>query len=182
MMCSECNQRPATLHFSKNINGKITEFHLCEHCAKENGEIFMTNGSSGLSLNSLLAGLLNIEPSFQHITEDTYKRQQPLQCKECNMTFSQFRKLGKLGCPHCYDTFKDQLLPFIKRLHGGNIEHKGKIPERIGGHFLIKKEIEQLRIELKELINNEEFEKAAVIRDEIKDKEKQLTSFTEGGE
>ena len=98
------------------------------------------------------------------------------------MTFSQFRKIGKLGCPHCYDTFKEQLLPFIKRLHGGNIEHKGKIPERIGGHFLIKKEIEQLRLELKELINNEEFEKAAVIRDEIKSKEKQLTSFIEGGE
>jgi len=182
MLCSECKERAATLHFSKNINGKITEFHLCEYCAKENSEINMFNGSSAFSINNLLAGLLNIEPSFQHIKEDSYKKQQPLKCEECNMTFSQFRKLGRMGCPHCYETFKEQLQPFFKRLHGGNIEHKGKIPERIGGHFLIKKEIDQLRQDLKELINQEEFEKAAVIRDEIREKEKLLASSGEGAE
>lgn len=177
-MCSECKERPATIHFSKNINGETTEFHLCEHCAKENSDINLFNGSSAFSINNLLAGLLNIEPSFQHIKEDSYKKQQHLKCEACNMTFSQFRKLGRLGCPHCYETFKEQLQPFFKRLHGGNIEHKGKIPERIGGHFLIKKEIDLLRNNLRELIDNEEFEQAAVIRDEIRQKEKLLTSFS----
>lgn len=30
MMCQECGQRPATLHFTKIVNGDKTEFHLCE--------------------------------------------------------------------------------------------------------------------------------------------------------
>lgn len=182
MICSECNQRPATLHFSKIINGNKTEIHLCEICAKENEDLFMINGSSSFSINNLLAGLLNMEPSFQQIKQDPVQKEQVLQCKGCSMTFSQFMKIGRFGCPHCYETFKEHLQPVFKRLHGGNIEHKGKVPERVGGHILIKKSIGKLREELKELIVNEEFEKAAEIRDEIRNKEKQLTSFEEGGE
>lgn len=181
MICSECNQRPATLHFSKTINGNKEEFHLCEQCARENGDIFLMNGTPSFTINNLLAGLLNIEPSFQQIKENTVQREQVLQCKECGMTFSQFRKIGRLGCPHCYDTFKMHLQPVFKRLHGG-VEHKGKAPERIGGHLLIKKNIENLREQLKELIKNEEFEKAAIVRDEIKQKEQKLASFAEGGD
>ncbi|PKG24519.1 UvrB/UvrC motif-containing protein [Niallia nealsonii] len=182
MLCSECNQRPATLHYSKIINGTKTEFHLCEQCAAEKGELFMLNGSSGFSFNSLLANLLNIEPSFQQIKQNPYKKEDVLQCKECSMTFSQFLEVGRFGCPSCYETFKEQLQPVLKRLHGGNIEHKGKVPERIGGHILIKKDIGKLKEDLKELINKEEFEKAAEVRDEIRRKEKQLLAFHEGGE
>ncbi|MFT8319587.1 MAG: UvrB/UvrC motif-containing protein [Bacillus sp. (in: firmicutes)] len=182
MICSECNIRPATLHFSKSINGTKTEFHLCEQCAAEKGELFMINGSSGLSINSLLANLLNIEPSFQQIKQNPYKKEEVLQCRTCSMTFPQFIKIGRFGCPNCYETFKDQLQPVLKRLHGGNMEHKGKIPEKIGGHILIKKDIEKLKDELKELINKEEFEKAAEIRDEIREKTKQLLAFNKGGD
>ncbi|WP_445492857.1 UvrB/UvrC motif-containing protein [Niallia sp. 03133] len=182
MICSECNQRPATLHFSKSINGTKTEFHLCEQCAAENGELFMINGSSGLSINSLLANLLNIEPSFQQIKQNPYKKEEVLQCSECSMTFPQFIKIGRFGCPNCYEIFKEQLRPVLKRLHGGNMEHKGKVPERIGGHILIKKDIEKLKEELKDLINQEEFEKAAEIRDQIRHKEKQLSTLSQGGE
>lgn len=182
MICSECNKRPATLHFSKSINGTKTESHLCEQCAAEKGELFMINGSSGLSINSLLSNLLNIEPSFQQIKQNPYKKEEVLQCQRCSMTFPQFIKIGRFGCPNCYETFKEQLQPVLKRLHGGNIEHKGKVPERIGGHILIKKDIGKLKEELKELINKEEFEKAAEIRDEIRYKKEQLSAFNEGGE
>ena len=47
MICQECNQRPAALHFTKIINGEKTEVHLCEKCAQEKGEMFMFNGGIG---------------------------------------------------------------------------------------------------------------------------------------
>jgi protein arginine kinase activator len=65
MICQECNQRPAALHFTKIINGEKTEVNLCEKCAQEKGEMFMINGGSGFTFNNLLAGLLNIDTTVQ---------------------------------------------------------------------------------------------------------------------
>ena len=65
MICQECNQRPATLHFTKIINGEKEQFHFCEKCAQEKGELYMFNNTSGFSINNLLAGLFNIDPSIQ---------------------------------------------------------------------------------------------------------------------
>jgi protein arginine kinase activator len=183
MMCQECNQRPATLHFTKIVNGEKGEFHLCEKCAQEKGEMFMVNSSSGFSINNLLAGLFNLEPSFQQQAQkDPFEKQEILQCDHCSMTFQQFVKKGKFGCSHCYSVFKDQLSPIFKRLHSGNSTHKGKIPQRIGGTMHIKKNIEELKDQLKELISNEEFEKAATIRDEIRLLDRKLDETSGGGE
>ena len=182
MICQECNQRPATLHFTKIINGEKGEFHLCEKCAQEKGEMFMFN-SSGFSINNLLAGLFKMEPSFQQQTQkDPFEKEEILQCDHCSMTFPQFVKVGKFGCSHCYSAFREQLVPIFKRLHGGNFTHKGKIPQRIGGTMHIKKNIEELKAQLKELISKEEFEKAAIVRDEIRLLDQKLDETAGGGE
>jgi protein arginine kinase activator len=97
------------------------------------------------------------------------------------MTFPQFVKIGRFGCSHCYDTFKDQLKPVLKRLHSGNWTHNGKIPKRSGGGIHLRKRMEDLKSELRTSIIQEEFEKAAIIRDEIRSLEKELTENQEGG-
>ncbi len=38
MLCQECGEKQATLHFTKIVNGEKTEFHICESCAREKGE------------------------------------------------------------------------------------------------------------------------------------------------
>jgi protein arginine kinase activator len=181
LICEECNQRPATLHFTNIINGKKTEVHLCEKCAHEKGDMFMFNSGTGFSINNLLAGLLNIQPTFQQAQQDPFHNEEVLQCDVCKMTFSQFVKVGKFGCANCYETFKDHLNPVLKRLHSGNTSHNGKIPKRIGGNIHLRKKLETLKNSLKELIANEEFEKAAEVRDEIRSLEKRITEFYEGG-
>jgi len=98
------------------------------------------------------------------------------------MTFPQFLKVGRFGCSHCYEAFKEQLKPVLRRLHSGNWTHNGKIPKRIGGGIHLRKQIEELKSILKDSINNEEFEKAAEIRDEIRNLEKNLAASHEGGE
>ena len=37
MKCQHCNKNEATAYFKQNINGNVTEMHLCEDCAKELG-------------------------------------------------------------------------------------------------------------------------------------------------
>lgn len=182
MICQECNQRPAALHFTKIVNGEKTEVNLCEKCAQEKGEMFMFTGGSGFTFNNLLAGLLNIDPTAQKQNQNTFHQEEVLQCNRCSMTFPQFIKVGRFGCAHCYETFKEQLTPVLRRLHSGNWTHNGKIPKRIGGGIHLKKQVENLKTELKELIQQEEFEKAAMIRDEIRTLEKELPGSSKGGE
>jgi protein arginine kinase activator len=181
MICQECNQRPATLHFTKIVNGEKTEVNLCEKCAQEKGEMFMFSGESGFTFNNLLAGLLNIDTSFKQKNKSTFQREEVLQCDRCGMTFPQFVKIGRIGCSHCYDTFKDELKPVLKRLHSGNWTHTGKIPKRSGGGIQLRKRIEDLKSELRNTIIQEEFEKAANLRDEIRSLEQELTENQEGG-
>ncbi len=183
MICQECQERPATFHFTKVINGEKTEVHICEHCAKENSEKFMFDGG-GFSFNSLLAGLLNMEPALTKSGEQQnqlFKTNDVLQCKRCRMTFQQFSKVGRFGCSNCYKAFEDQIIPILKRVHGGNTEHSGKIPKRIGGDIHIRKQIEQLKSKIHELIVQEEFEQAANVRDEIRTLEKELHNVREEG-
>ena len=180
MICQECNKRPATLHFTKIMNGEKEQFQLCEKCAQEKGELYMFNNTSGFSINNLLAGLFNIDPYIQQ-QQDPFEKQEILQCDHCSMTFNQFIKVGRFGCSHCYTAFKDELNPIYKRLHSGNWSHNGKIPNRIGGTMHIKKNIDELKLQLQQLIAAEEFEKAALVRDEIRLLDQKLDNANGGG-
>ena len=86
------------------------------------------------------------------------------------MTFDDFSKTGRFGCSQCYSTFKNQMNPMLRRIHGKTF-HVGKVPKRTGGQLRIKQEINRLKRELQEAVNAEEYERAAVIRDKIKELE-----------
>ncbi|MGG3916493.1 UvrB/UvrC motif-containing protein [Rossellomorea vietnamensis] len=131
-------------------------------------------------MNNLLAGLLNIAPAFKQAKETEIPKTEVLQCEKCKMTIHQFINVGRFGCAHCYETFKDELTPLLKRVHNGNVEHHGKVPERMGGAIHVKKKVLQLKSELQTMIADEEFEKAAEIRDEIRSLEKEIKK--EGGD
>ncbi|MCF6095191.1 UvrB/UvrC motif-containing protein [Microaerobacter geothermalis] len=170
MICQGCGQKPATLHFTKILNGQKTEFHLCENCAREKGEL-LPGGSNGFSIHNLLSGLLNFEPNPSYGEATSYHQ---LQCKTCGLTYSQFTKGGRFGCSDCYSYFKHQLDPLFRRIHG-NTSHSGKVPARSGGAIKLKRELEKLKQELQQSIAREEFERAAQLRDRIRDLEKNIS-------
>ncbi|BDG34171.1 UvrB/UvrC motif-containing protein [Saccharococcus caldoxylosilyticus] len=180
MICQECKQRPATMHFTKIINGEKTEFHLCEQCAKEHGDMFMFYENDDFSLNNLLAGLLNFQTPMKEMTTNTFSGPDILQCETCKMTYHQFTQIGRFGCSDCYRTFARYLPPILKRLHSGNTTHSGKIPKRKGGVLHLRKQIFVLKQKLQELVAREEFEKAAEVRDQIRSLEYQLRQRGEG--
>lgn len=50
MKCQHCNKNEATAYFKQNINGNVTEMHLCEDCAKELG--LMNDSAPKISLRT----------------------------------------------------------------------------------------------------------------------------------
>lgn len=173
MECQECNQRPASLHFAQVVNGNKTEIHLCEVCAKEKG--YMTYPEEGFSLHSLLTGLFNFDTSSIGTQNTTSNPQiKELQCPKCEMTFTEFKRVGKFGCAACYHTFSNRLDSVFRRVHSGNTRHYGKIPKRQGGNLHTRKQLDAYKTKLTSLIENEAFEEAAQIRDKIRELEKEM--------
>ncbi|PTX58141.1 protein arginine kinase activator [Melghirimyces profundicolus] len=175
MQCQECGKRPATLHYTKIINGEKMEFHLCEVCAKEKGEQ-MAGMEAGFSIHNLLSGLLNLDGQFaEGQPARSASSSEGLRCKTCGLTYSQFSKIGRFGCSDCYKAFAERLDPLFRRVHG-HTTHRGKVPERTGGKLRIRREIERLKQELSARIQKEEFEEAARLRDRIRELQAKLDS------
>ncbi|WP_059048849.1 UvrB/UvrC motif-containing protein [Paenibacillus senegalimassiliensis] len=173
MQCQECGKRPATLHFTKIVNGEKTEFHICENCAREKGEL-IPGTSGGFSIHNLLSGFLDLSPGNKGQISGN-KPPEHLRCEECGMTYSQFSKIGRFGCSSCYKYFNDRLDPLFKKVHGNTV-HVGKIPKRTGGHIQVKRKLDDLRQELQQRILQEEFEDAAALRDQIRELEKNMSA------
>lgn len=157
MLCDSCKKKNAKFHYTKIINGKIEELHLCETCALENQELDL---DKPFSIHKLFAGL------FEDIQGISEEKVQDITCSSCGLAFSSFRKTGKLGCAKCYDNFSEYLQPIINGIHGHN-HHIGKSPKRISPSIILRREVEELKIKLEEAVKREEFEQAASIRDEI---------------
>jgi protein arginine kinase activator len=90
------------------------------------------------------------------------------ECSFCGLTFADFRRTGRLGCPHCYETFGEQLPRLLRRIHGG-VKHVGKVylpPDPTASE--LEKRLEGLRRGLDRAVHDEDFERAAELRDEIR--------------
>lgn len=172
MLCQQCKEKPATVHLTKFVNGKKTEIHLCQECARQRSDI---NVFAPFTINDLLSELLDMTaPStVVHGGEDT-------KCRTCGMTYSQFKQVGRLGCENCYRDFSRELEPILKRIQGGT-KHTGKVPSRMGFNYKLQREIDKLKAELQRAVNTEEFEEAAKLRDEIRELEEELRRKDEGG-
>ncbi|MFZ5645658.1 MAG: UvrB/UvrC motif-containing protein [Bacillota bacterium] len=173
MNCERCQARPAIVHLTEIINNKKRTLHLCEQCARE----FQAE-SFGLipqmNLHNFLASLFSnqVANPFDHALAQGEK------CPNCGLSEAQFAKSGLLGCADCYRKFSDRLDPVFRRIHGIS-KHTGKVPERTGGKVKITKEIDRLKVRLKDVISREEFEEAARIRDQIRNLEKELSREVE---
>ncbi|OFI06926.1 UvrB/uvrC motif protein [Clostridium acetireducens DSM 10703] len=166
MLCEFCKKNEANVHITKVINGVKKELRLCDKCAKGiQGMDFMPviDFPSHFTFQNFLSGIMEY-------LNDPYeeKKSYKLFCKNCGTPYNEFRKKGLLGCSQCYDNFKSVLLPVIKRVQG-NVEHTGKIPNKLGKDLIIKRKIVKLKEDLQKAIATEEYEKAAEIRDLIKE-------------
>ncbi len=168
MLCQNCNKRNATVQFTKVVNNKKIELYLCEQCANEKGQI---NFNAPFSLGDFFSGFTGYGIKNAYVTG----YHQAKKCSRCGMSYTDFQKTGKLGCSECYSVFRDEITHLVKRIHGV-VEHQGKVPSGISAKFKIKHEIQSLKEQLGKAIQSEEYEKAAKLRDKIR----QLENLEEG--
>lgn len=163
MLCDECQKRPARVHLTKIVNQEKTETHLCDECARKRSDQFLIEPS--FTFHNILSGLF--EPESVGVPVAQKQAVQRMRCTNCGLTFADFRRLGHLGCSHCYDQFERQLEPLLRRIHGAT-RHTGRAPRRAAGHLRMRRELQRLREELAQAIAKEEYERAAELRDQIR--------------
>jgi len=112
-------------------------------------------GMSTLLL-SLLKGATNSPAETVHI-----------RCENCGQTYEVFQKTGMLGCPKCYDIFREQLAPLLGRIHG-KTTHTGRVPSETAEQMSMMRRLEILRRDMDKAVAHEDFELAAKLRDEIR--------------
>ncbi|MEW6727459.1 MAG: UvrB/UvrC motif-containing protein [Bacillota bacterium] len=166
MLCEKCKQRPATFHYTEIVNNNKKEMHLCEVCAQEEqvGHIHFHFNPS-LNLSSFLAGMIGPGPQSGNKVMPHEAR-----CPRCGLTAGELGQTGLFGCSGCYREFEPQLGTLLRRVHGA-LRHTGKVPGRGQKKSRVLRDIEQLKAELQDAIAREEYEKAAVFRDRIRELE-----------
>lgn len=163
MLCDLCGKNQATVHLTEIVDNQMAELHLCEECARQKS----VQMEQQFGLADLLAGLAEFEKPQEE------KEIIKLKCPNCNLAYADFKKIGRLGCSECYNTFKRYLNPLLKRIHGST-RHVGKAPLKLAGKTERKKtDVQELRERLAKAVEQEEFEEAARLRDQIKELDKQ---------
>lgn len=173
MICEDCKERPATVHYTQVINGQTTELHLCQECANRRGggQIWANPNFLALNIFSHLAHPKAFhDPSGQQAPIEK-SSQTRMQCPNCGLSYQQFLNTSILGCPNCYTAFKQQLELLIKQFQAG-LRHQGKVPLRRGGTTLLGRKIQKLRNDLQKAVEQERFEQAAQLRDQLRDLER----------
>jgi len=167
MKCCVCKGREATVHLTQIAGDKMQKLDLCEECAKTKG----VNDPTGFSLADLLLGL-GASQELQPASGGT-----DVKCPRCGFTQADFKKAGRLGCPDCYRTFSEGLEGMLKSMHKGT-RHVGKVPEALRQSPDVKERMKELQKKLAKAIEEENFEQAAVLRDEIKQTTSRVTNVS----
>ena len=169
MLCEKCKKRTATVFYNENINGKTRAYSLCGECAsklREKGDLqditsMMSSFADPFSAmqDELFGGFFGI-PAVKSLAPQK-------KCGFCDCTYADIAKNGKVGCPECYSTFRDELSRTLRSIHG-TTTHTGAVPSRHRAKQERSRQLDKLRGDLNAAIANENYERAAALRDEIR--------------
>ena len=162
-LCERCKKAQATFHMTNiDASGAKQESHLCERCAIEEG--LMQVAKPAVNITDLLE-------SFVASGKAGASALSNLVCEECGISYVEFRNQGLLGCPNDYDRFEEPLAKLLERAHDGATHHVGKAPKSLGTQRTAQQDIHRLKRRLAEAVAAEDYERAAQLRDEIRELE-----------
>lgn len=178
MLCDNCKKNEATVHIKEIHNGKCISHNLCAVCAHEKEELGDLNGF-GFNLADMLFNVNKLSEKLKKQSGENSVNEELYICPICGWSAKKLREAnGRLGCPECYHTFSAIVDAALPKVHRG-VAHLGKRPVQSAQSSLETKmeELKKLQQELTELVKREEYEAAAVCRDQINALKKSLESF-----
>ncbi len=161
--CSACQTAIASVVILDLDEGAVSSSqHLCQNCAEQLGlaQPKAPPKFSAEILEDLLGGMKSTQSAPRHQADA---------CPGCAMSVSEFRNKGRLGCPRCYDTWRNDLLPLLQRIHESQ-SHRGRLP----GHLASapppsnEQDLTELRQKLEDAVRGERYEEAAQLRDDLR--------------
>lgn len=180
--CSVCGENEALIFVKVLVDESIEEKGLCAACAiryMENREQF-----KGLEtvdhrilealeemrtlLSSIVSSIGSIGshgvPAALHGRGKTENRQTPdTRCRNCGLTFDQFKESGYFGCADCYQAFRESVRELLLEIERGG-RHRGRMPRKFARLYLLRKEIQFLKNQLKKSVHSEDYETADRIK------------------
>jgi protein arginine kinase activator len=133
-------------------NGVHTTLNLCQEHALE----------AGINLGQIeLSIVLNVDTPVS-------ETQQVITCQDCGMTIAQYKETSLLGCPTCYETFSEQLKHVIANVQDNRTQHVGRAPATASTDVNRHLTVRRLLRELEHAVTQEQYEEAAVLRDELR--------------
>lgn len=165
MKCDRC-EKPASVHLTQVLNGKMQKLHLCDSCAQTMG----VGQGATFSMSDLLLGQGIGEPLTR---PGGYKT-----CGDCGWTLRKLKKTGRMGCPGCYTAFQEEIENVLASIHQAT-RHQGRRPRHLTRKLDLRDRIESLEARLAKEVAHEHYEQAAALRDEIR--QLQVKLQTEAG-
>ena len=158
MKCDRCGEREAEFNYIEiERDGVRKEQHICRRCAIE-------------------AGILKDLSYDRHEGSESLKVSA---CPVCGMSFDEFKKEELFGCADCYDAFRPALYAYFRSIQGTE-RYKGKMLAQNEKVLAIKKNLRLLRKKLEKCVEEERYEEAIKVRDEIERFEEELKGYEKG--
>jgi protein arginine kinase activator len=158
MKCDACGLRDALIHVRQMQKNGFQELHLCEECAQERG--FIREEDAEISVGDLLAGLLDGAQAQGETASSAA-------CPRCGLAAAEFRKRGRAGCADCYEAFGADLRRILAQM-APRPRHAGKLPRELAMPAEDAADREELAAELRAAVEGEDYERAARLRDRIR--------------
>lgn len=156
--CSDC-KKPISTHYSEIIGNSTTQTCMCSDCPVLEKHLFGLRGTAGPE------GLKGDNSTG-------------LACGNCGTTLEGLRMGAPLGCSTCYEVFEDMLItellalekipPRLATAKKSQSLHIGRIqgqPQEISSSMRLL----ALNEALTETLKREDYEQAAMLRDQIKE-------------
>ena len=165
MNCQKCGEPDAHVHMTDIIDGEKRTRVLCERCAAESGFVIDPQLIQAATdqIQKIMAPLMassgevETTPAPDHPTST---------CSHCGMTWPEFRKTNRFGCPRDYEVFSQGIDHILLEIQG-HCRHRGAAPNTFEERSERHSRVESLREEMTAAVNAEDFECAARLRDEI---------------
>jgi len=168
MICPRCNKNLATVHVTEvtefigpeHPDNQVQDHFICQVCAQELD--VSVAGMAPKAVASQIWKLLQLHTKKGQIRIKTGGPS----CPSCGMTLEELQRHGRVGCARCYEAFQEHLDQHLERLHGSK-EHVGRLPGISEGELARRQRVSDLRGALELAVREEDYERAATLRDEL---------------